>query len=128
MQKCEISSILAKFRFRENRPNIATSPDSFCFREKAIFSGYLAHFLLSYTYFRKNAGKTNSSAKTFVKTKIVAKIFTKICHTLVSSKYFLKNSPFSHVDIKYSLFCKKLNENSTIVNFREIFSQISRKF
>jgi hypothetical protein len=37
----------------------------------------------------------------------------------MSSKYFYKNGRFaSHVDDNFCLFCKKLKEKSTIVNFR----------
>jgi hypothetical protein len=49
-------------------------------------------------------------------------MFSKIWQNLISSNYFYKNGPFiSHVSDKLCLFCNKLTEKSTLVNFCQDF-------
>ncbi len=141
-KKSEISSILTKFRFRANflfAKIVHTSWhhltlsvlkfSSYC--KKSNFQGYLAlsHiFSCRIRIFGKMSRKQIVLRKPSQKQILSQKCSRKNCHTLVSPNIFSKIVLFIHVDIQYSLFCKKLSEKSTIVNFREIFGQILRKF
>ncbi len=110
----------AEINFRENRLNIFISAKiiiRIIFGKTANFFNFLAHLLLSYTYFRENFREKKSFRENLAPSKFVHKNVFFVSHVADKSCHFFKKRIWKSIFVDF---------RTKLRNFR-IFSRFSRK-